>query len=105
MFLMSKATSSASDCRGSAPMLTSVVKKMAVRKTRREMLQEQDRIVKYISKYVDQSDGDESPFQYIITRPSEMIWDRPSRKKLAASKSVRIKRKSSYYGLILRHIT
>ena len=73
-------------------MISTVVKKMAVRKTRRDTLQEQDRIVKYISKHLKShvvSESDDPPFQYIITRPSGMIWDRPSRKKLAASKSVR----------------
>jgi hypothetical protein len=73
-------------------MISNVVKKMAVRKTRRVTLHEQDRIVKFISKHFKSALADENdeepPFQYIITRPSEMVWDRPSRKKLAASKSV-----------------
>ena len=68
-----------------------MVKKMAVRKTRREMLVEQDKIVKFISKYQKAKASEEggNPFNYIITRPSELVWDRPSRKKLEASKSVR----------------
>ena len=67
-----------------------MVKKIAVRKSRRETLQEQDKIIRYITKFMKarELEGDESPFHYIVTRPSEMVWDRPSRKKLAASKSV-----------------
>lgn len=86
----SQATSFAADGKGATPMFTNVVKKMAIRKNRRETLQEQDKIIRYINKFLKarELEGDESPFQYIITRPSEMIWDRPSRKKLEASKSV-----------------
>jgi hypothetical protein len=87
-----QASSFARDTQGPAPVISNVVKKMAVRKTRREMLNEQDKIVKFISKYQKAKASEESgnPFNYIITRPSEMVWDRPSRKKLEASKSVRI---------------
>lgn len=73
-------------------MLSNVAKKVAVRKKWRETYHEQDRIVKFIVQSVEgRGDAEpmEHPFRYIITRPSEMIWDRPSRKKLAASKSVR----------------
>ncbi len=71
-------------------MFTHLVKKMALRKTRRETLQEQDKIIRYISKYLKarEIETDELPFHYIVTRPSEIVWDRPSRRKLAASKSV-----------------
>lgn len=73
------------DDKGSAPILTKMVKKLAVRKNWRETKREQDRIVKYI---VNQTK--DAVFNYIITRPSDsMIRDKPSRKKLAASKSVR----------------
>lgn len=80
-------------------MISNVVKKMAVRKTRRETLKEQDRIVKYISKHLqtrEEEGSGEPTFQYIITRPSELVRDRPSRKKLAASKSV-----SQHHDLLL----
>jgi len=85
-----QATSFARDTKGPAPVLTNMVKKMAVRKTRREMLVEQDKIVKFISKYqkAKSSEDGGNPFDYIITRPSELVWDRPSKKKLEASKSV-----------------
>lgn len=89
--LLFQASSFARDTQGPAPVITNVVKKMAVRKTRREVLQEQDKIVKFISKYQKAKETEEegTPFNYIITRPSEIVWDRPSRKKLEASKSVR----------------
>ena len=49
------------------------------------MKREQDKIVKYI---VNQTKN--ASFNYIITRPSDaLIRDGSSRKKLAASKSVR----------------
>ena len=85
-----QATSFARDTQGATPVITNVVKKMAVRKTRREILQEQDKIVKFISKYQKAKETEEegAPFNYIITRPSEIVWDRPSRKKLEASKSL-----------------
>ena len=73
------------DSKGNAPILTKMVKKLAVRKNWRETKREQDRIVKYV---VNQTKN--AAFNYIITRPSDyMIRDKPSRKKLAASKSVR----------------
>mmetsp|Transcript_435 Transcript_435/g.553 ORF Transcript_435/g.553 Transcript_435/m.553 type:complete len:93 (+) Transcript_435:183-461(+) len=55
---------------------------MAVSKTSRGTKKEQDRIVNYISNQTKNAH-----FNYIITRPSTSIWDKPSRKKLAASKS------------------
>jgi hypothetical protein len=58
---------------------------MALSKTRRAFLQEQDHIVQYLSNQIDQ---DQTSF--IITRPGAVIVDKPSKKKLAASKSVRI---------------
>jgi hypothetical protein len=60
-----------------------MLKKLAIRKDWRQHVREQDRIVKYIV-----SRTRESSFNYIITRPGGMLLDRPSRKKLAASKSV-----------------
>ena len=72
------------DAKGSAPFLTKVVKKMAFRKNWRSTKREQDRIVQYIANQTK-----DASFNYIVTRPSAaFIWDRPSRKKLAASKSV-----------------
>lgn len=75
-------------------MFSEVVKKIAVRKNRRDNLRDQDRVVDYITKTVEGEEANdwndmECPFQFIITRPSGMVWDRPSRKKLAPSKSVR----------------
>ena len=74
-------------------MFSNLKKKMALRKSSRDLLQEQDKIVKYLCSQSQSSDEDDaestkSSFQFIITRPSELVWDRPSRKKLAASKSV-----------------
>jgi hypothetical protein len=66
-----------------------VVKTLAVKKKWRNALQEQDRIVKYLVNNTKQTS-----MNFIVTRPNAdgMIWDRPSRKKLAASKSVRAER-------------
>jgi hypothetical protein len=75
-------------------MFSQLVKKMAVRKTRRESLYEQDQIVQYIC-----TRADPEWLQFIVTRPSDVIWDRPSRKKLAASKSVRDVKYSIVYCL------
>lgn len=63
-----------------------VVKTLAVKKNWRVALREQDRIVKYIVNSTKRTS-----MNFIVTRPSSdcMIWDRPSRRKLAASKSVR----------------
>mmetsp|Transcript_7871 Transcript_7871/g.19534 ORF Transcript_7871/g.19534 Transcript_7871/m.19534 type:complete len:432 (+) Transcript_7871:105-1400(+) len=80
--LLYEASSMTLDQKGNAPFLSTIVKKMAVRRSYRSMKKEQDRIVKYISKQTKNAH-----FNYIITRPSGSIWDRPSRKKLAASKS------------------
>jgi hypothetical protein len=77
-------------------MFSQLVKKMAFRKTRRETLSEQDQIVQYIC-----TQADPEWFQFIVTRPSDMIWDRPSRKKLAASKSVRDVKYSATRGSVL----
>ena len=68
------------------PLLSTVVKKMAISKDWRNKKKEQDKIVKYLMHGTKNSH-----FNYIITRPGGAIWDRPSRKKLAASKSVRQK--------------
>eukprot|EP00537_Pseudo-nitzschia_pungens_P002974 CAMPEP_0172374052 /NCGR_PEP_ID=MMETSP1060-20121228/54220_1 /TAXON_ID=37318 /ORGANISM="Pseudo-nitzschia pungens, Strain cf. cingulata" /LENGTH=414 /DNA_ID=CAMNT_0013100583 /DNA_START=45 /DNA_END=1289 /DNA_ORIENTATION=+ len=78
-----EASSVASDEKGTAPFFSKMVKKIAIRKNWKNMKKEQDRIVQYIA-----SSTKDSPLNYIITRPSaSLIWDRPSRKKLAASKS------------------
>ena len=71
---------------GSRPILSQVVTKVVVGKTKKDKIKEQDQIIEYISTM-----SDPETFQYIITRPSDLIRDRPSRKKLAASKSVRSK--------------
>ena len=83
---VSKASAVSVNADGSAPLLSKVAKKVAIRKTIRESLQEQDQIVQYIC-----TQSEDLPFlDFIVTRPGSMIWDRPSRKKLAASKSVRL---------------
>jgi hypothetical protein len=66
--------------------MSKVVKTLAVSKNVRESLREQDRIVKYIVSGTKQMS-----MNFIVTRPNTdaLIWNRPSRKKLAASKSVR----------------
>jgi len=80
--LLYEASSLSLDHQGSTPVLSTIVKKMAVSKTSRGTKKEQDRIVNYISNQTKNAH-----FNYIITRPSTSIWDKPSRKKLAASKS------------------
>jgi len=81
--LLYQASSLASDGKGTTPILSKVVKKLAVRKNWKGMKREQDKIVKYI---VNQTKN--ASFNYIITRPSDtLIRDGSSRKKLAASKS------------------
>mmetsp|Transcript_2196 Transcript_2196/g.4699 ORF Transcript_2196/g.4699 Transcript_2196/m.4699 type:complete len:438 (+) Transcript_2196:55-1368(+) len=81
--MLYEASSMALDAKGSAPFFTKMVKKMAFRKNWRSTKREQDRIVQYIA-----SQTKDASFNYIVTRPSAaFIWDRPSRKKLAASKS------------------
>jgi hypothetical protein len=79
-----KATSVAIDQDGSTPMLASFVKKMTVAKVNKELIKEQDDIVHHICTQLSPS----SEHDYIVTRPSNLLWDRPSRAKLAASKSV-----------------
>jgi len=72
------------DSKGSVPFFSKIVKKMALRKNWRDTKREQDKIVKYLANQTK-----DASFNYIITRPSDtMIWNKPSRKKLAASKSV-----------------
>jgi len=81
--LLYQASSVALDEKGTAPMLSKMVKTLAVRKNWRDMKREQDKIVQYIVNQTKQT-----PFNYIITRPNEsMIRDKASRKELAASKS------------------
>lgn len=65
------------------PLLSTVVKKIAISKDWKGKKKEQDQIVKYLMHQTQNAH-----FNYIVTRPSGVIWDRPSRKKLAASKSV-----------------
>ena len=76
------------DSTGTAPMLSQMVKKMSFSKGRRDTMSEQDEIVKYICTIPHEEDGKDFPFNFIITRPSDLLWDWPSRKRLAASKSV-----------------
>lgn len=85
LFVSLQASSVARDDKGATPVLGKVAKKLAVKKSTRDSLREQDRIVKYIVNSTKQTS-----MNFIVTRPSSdtMIWDRPSRKKLAASKSV-----------------
>lgn len=64
-------------------MLSSLVKKMQITKAKRDALAEQDKIVEYLTTQLDQDSC-----RYIVTRPSHLIWDKPSKRKLAASKSV-----------------
>jgi hypothetical protein len=59
-----------------------MAKKMAVGRDWRNAKKEQDKIVKYITHQTKNAH-----FNYVVTRPSGAIWDKPSRKKLAASKS------------------
>ncbi|KAL3918087.1 MAG: hypothetical protein SGARI_007558, partial [Bacillariaceae sp.] len=82
--LLYQASAVARDDKGTTPIFGKVVKKLAVKKNWRQGLKEQDKIVKYISNSTKQTS-----MNFIVTRPSSdvMIWDRPSRKKLAASKS------------------
>ena len=69
-------------------MLSNVIKKIPFGKARREILLEHDKIVQHMCSEVEENQDIEFPFDFIVTRPSNMIWDRPSRKKLSASKSV-----------------
>mmetsp|Transcript_39790 Transcript_39790/g.96060 ORF Transcript_39790/g.96060 Transcript_39790/m.96060 type:complete len:387 (+) Transcript_39790:61-1221(+) len=80
--LLYQASSVALDNKGSTPMLSSLVKKLHITKAKREALAEQDKIVEYITTQMDQDSC-----RYIVTRPSDLIWDKPSKRKLAASKS------------------
>ena len=95
ILLFSQASSYALDDKGRSTMFASMFKKMTIRKKSREFFQEQDKIVKYICSHHQASDQDDDDngqgpsFDFIVTRPSELIWDRPSRKKLLPSKSVR----------------
>lgn len=57
---------------------------MAFSKEWKDKKREQDQIAKYLMH-----ETKNMHFNYIVTRPSDLIWDKPSRKKLAASKSVR----------------
>ena len=91
----------APDTTGSAPMLSQMVKKMSLSKGRRDTMSEQDEIVKYICAISHEEDGLECPFNFIITRPSDLLWDWPSRKRLAASKSVS---EQSSFGLTTKAI-
>jgi hypothetical protein len=82
--LLYQASSSSIDERGNAPIIGQVVKKLQFSKIKRQQLKEQDRIVKYIAETAR-----DKPFNFIVTRPGDLVRDRPSRKKLSASKSVR----------------
>jgi hypothetical protein len=72
---------------------------MALGKTRRAFFQEQDQIVQYLSTAINQERT-----SFIITRPGALIVDRPSKKKLAASKSVRIKSRLLFWLFLLIYI-
>eukprot|EP00980_Cylindrotheca_fusiformis_P007554 scaffold1567_cov102-Cylindrotheca_fusiformis.AAC.5 len=81
--LLYQASAVALDDNGSTPILSTLVKKMQVRRPKRVALEEQDKIVHYLSSQMDPQSC-----RYIVTRPSDLIFDKPSKKKLAASKSV-----------------
>jgi len=88
------------DNKGSAPFISKIVKKAAVKKDWKMIKKEQDKIVRYITAQTKNAH-----FNYIITRPSGAVWDKPSKKKLAASKSVRTQKLlplRSYILLCLR---
>ncbi|KAG7351675.1 NADPH-binding protein [Nitzschia inconspicua] len=82
--LLYQASSVARDDKGTTPVMGKVVKKLAVSKNTREALREQDKIVKHIVNTTKHTS-----MNFIVTRPNSdsLIWDRPSRKKLSASKS------------------
>jgi len=80
--LLYEASSLSLGNKGSEPVISTVIKKMGVKKEWRNTKREQDKIVKYITNQTKNTH-----FNYVITRPSGSIWDKPSRKKLAASKS------------------
>ena len=101
-----QASSYALDAKGKTPMFSNLKKKMAIRKSARDSFQEQDKIVKFICSQSNTSFSNrngvdrttnEACFKFIITRPSDLVWDRPSRKKLAASKSVSTARVSGLF--------
>lgn len=83
--LLYQASSASIDDKGVAPIAGQVVKTLNLfNKVKRQQLKEQDRIVKYLAETTR-----DMRFNFVITRPGDLVWDRPSRKKLAASKSVR----------------
>lgn len=81
-----QATSLASDGRGKKrlPLLTKVMRKVnSLQKHRSSHLQDMDAAIQFIA-----SQKKKVGFSYIVTRPSIVLRDGPSTKKLAASKSV-----------------
>ena len=90
-----KATSLAIDVRGRIPIMSKVIKTVAHR--RNTFLQDQDAVIDRIGiehglrKYSDENRSlNMAPphFRFIVTRPSVLLQNGPSSKKLAASKSV-----------------
>lgn len=80
--LLYQASSVASDSKGNVPFFSNIIKKMSLRKSYRNAKDEQDKIIQYVTHATKTVS-----FNYVITRPSDNIKDKPSRKKLAASKS------------------
>ena len=69
---------------GTTPLWSQVCKNyFTLRKTKRELFKQEDEIVSYISK-----NSKKYGFDFIITRPGSLIYDKQSQTKLAASKSV-----------------
>ena len=64
-------------------MWSKVCKNLTIRRSRRDAMKEQDEVVSYISKQ-----SDHHGFNFVVTRPGSLVWDRQSQTKLAASKSV-----------------
>lgn len=77
-----QATSLSADGRGFLPALSKVVRSMHFKK-RSDFLQDMDAAISYVYEQEDKI-----PFPYIVTRPTLVLRDGPSTKKLAASKSV-----------------
>ena len=79
-----KASAWAMNPNGTTPLWSQVCKNyFTLRKTKRELFKQEDEIVSYISK-----NSKKYGFDFIITRPGSLIYDKQSQTKLAASKSV-----------------
>lgn len=83
-----QATSLASDGRGKTPVLSKLIRKVVSSKQRSANLQDMDAAIQFICAQHRAHSQEKVSFQYIVTRPSFVLRDGPSTKKLAASKSV-----------------